>query len=326
MYTCRLHIYFAGHPSHAFDVIKKMPSLDKFTHIFSESDEAEVSLSQEADVIIADLSHMDMPSSLQIFLSNRRAGTEVILLADKKQMQLLCSDPALKDITDIWIMPMSDEELRFRFLRWQQTCKMNKDFWEASHFLEATINNVPNLIWYKDKEGVHEKVNNSFCRAVNKTRQQVEGQHHAYIWDVAEDDPACIESEHHVMSTRQTLVSEETIKAGDETRTLMTYKSPLYNCDGSVMGTVGVGVDVTQERIYEQEIIRKNQTLETILATIDCGVMNHSLKDSRILNINRAALKILGYETKEELIADGFNLVAASVVRDDQERDRKSVV
>lgn len=325
MYTCRLHIYFAGHPSHAFDVIKKMPSLEKFTHIFSESDEAEVSLSQKADVIIADLSHMDMPSSLQIFLSNRRAGTEVILLADKKQMQSLCSSPALKDITDIWIMPMSDEELRFRFLRWQQTCKMSKDLRETSHFLEATINNVPNLIWYKDKEGVHEKVNNSFCQAVNKTRQQVEGRRHAYIWDVEEDDPACIESEHQVMSTRQTLVSEETIKAGEETRTLMTYKSPLYNCDGSVMGTVGVGVDVTQERIYEQEIIRKNHTLETILATIDCGVMNHTLNDSRILNINRAALKILGYETPEEMMAEGFDLVAASVVREDQERLRTSI-
>lgn len=325
MYTCRLHIYFAGHPSHTFDVIKKMPSLENFTHIFSESDEASASLSQKADVIIGDLSHMDMASSLQTLLSNRRAETQIILLADKKQMQILCSDPALKDITDIWIMPMSDEELRFRFLRWQQTCKMSRDLWETSQFLEATINNVPNLIWYKDMDGVHEKVNDSFCRTVNKTKQQVQGRRHAYIWDVEEDDPSCIESEHHVMSTRQTLVSEETIKAGEETRTLMTYKSPLYNCDGTVMGTVGVGVDVTQERIYEQEIIRKNQTLETILATIDCGVMSHSLKDSRILNINRAALKILGYETLEEMVTDGFDLIAASVVREDQERLRDSI-
>ena len=325
MYTCRLHIYFAGHPSHTFDVIKKMPSLENFTHIFSESDEASASLSQKADVIIGDLSHMDMASSLQTLLSNRRAETQIILLADKKQMQILCSDPALKDITDIWIMPMSDEELRFRFLRWQQTCKMSRDLWETSQFLEATINNVPNLIWYKDMDGVHEKVNDSFCRTVNKTKQQVQGRRHAYIWDVEEDDPSCIESEHHVMSTRQTLVSEETIKAGEETRTLMTYKSPLYNCDGTVMGTVGVGVDVTQERIYEQEIIRKNQTLETILATIDCGVMNHSLKDSRIININRAALKILGYETLNEMMADGFDLIAASVVREDQERLRDSI-
>lgn len=325
MYTCSLHIYFAGHPSHALDVIKKMPSLEHFTHIFIESDEAEASLSAKADVIIADLSRIDVQSALQILLPNRRESAEVIFLADKKQMQLLCADPALKNIADVWIMPMSDEELRFRFLRWQQTCKMSMDLWETSHFLEATINNVPNLVWYKDKDGVHEKVNNSFCRAVNKTKDQVQGRRHAYIWDVAEDDPACIESEHQVMSKKQTFVSEETIMAGNETRTLMCYKSPLYNCDGSVMGTVGVGVDVTQERAYEQEIIKKNKTLETILATIDCGVMNHSLNDSRILNVNRAALRILGYETLDEMMADGFDIIAASVMDEDKAHLRNSI-
>ncbi len=325
MYTCSLHIYFVGHPSHAFDVIKKMPSLTHFTHIFSESDEAEVSLSQKADVIIADLSHLDMRSALPIILQNRRDGVPVILLADKKQMQLLCAEPALKDITDIWIHPMSDEELRFRFLRWQEAYKMGKDFWETGHFLETTINNVPNLIWYKDKEGVHEKVNNSFCQAVNKTKEQVQGRRHAYIWDVAEDDPACIESEHQVMSTRQTLLSEETIKAGEETRTLMCYKSPLYNCDGTVMGTVGVGIDVTKERAYEQEIITKNRNLETILATIDCGVMRHTLDDARILDINKAALRILGYETLNEMMADGFDLIASTVMDEDKPLLRGSI-
>ena len=310
MYTCSLHIYFAGHPSHALDVIKKMPSLEHFTHIFSESDEADADLSAKADVIIADLSLIDVQSALQILLPNRREGSEVIFLADKKQMQLLCANPALKNVSDVWITPMSDEELRFRFQRWQQTCKVGRDLWETSHFLEATINNVPNLVWYKDKDGVHEKVNNSFCRAVNKTKEQVQGRRHAYIWDVEEDDPACIESEHQVMSKKQTFVSEETIMAGNETRTLMCYKSPLYNCDGTVMGTVGVGVDVTQERAYEQEIIKKNKTLETILATIDCGVMNHSLNDSRILNINRAALRILGYETLDEMMTQTQSLVS----------------
>ena len=325
MYTCSLHIYFAGHPSHALDVIKKMPSLEHFTHIFSESDEADADLSAKADVIIADLSLIDVQSALQILLPNRREGSEVIFLADKKQMQLLCANPALKNVSDVWITPMSDEELRFRFQRWQQTCKVGRDLWETSHFLEATINNVPNLVWYKDKDGVHEKVNNSFCRAVNKTKEQVQGRRHAYIWDVEEDDPACIESEHQVMSKKQTFVSEETIMAGNETRTLMCYKSPLYNCDGTVMGTVGVGVDVTQERAYEQEIIKKNKTLETILATIDCGVMNHSLNDSRILNITRAALRILGYETLDEMMADGFDIIADSVMDEDKAHLRNSI-
>ncbi len=325
MYTCCLHIYLTGHPSHALDIIKKMPSLEHFTHIFSESEEPDAALTAKADVIIADLSNMDLPAVLPVFLQNRSSEAQLLFLANKKQVQSLCISPHLSEITDIWATPISDEEIRFRFLRWQQTCKMSKDFWQTSNYLETTINHIPTLIWYKDKDGVHEKVNDSFCKAVNKSKEQVEGQRHAYIWDVDEDDPACIESEHQVMSKKITCISKETIKTGDELKTLMCYKSPLYNLDGSVMGTVGVAIDITQEQAYEQELTKKNETLETILATIDCGVMNHSLHDSRILNINRAALKILGYETKDELMADGFDLIANSVVETDKKYLRDSI-
>lgn len=325
MYTCCLQIYLTGHPSHTLDVIKRMPSLVNFTHIFSESDEPEAELTAKADLIISDLSNADLSYTIGLLLENRREEAQIILLADKKQMQFLCSEQILKDIADVWITPMSDDEIRFRFLRWQETCKMSRDFWQTSHFLEATINNVPNLVWYKNKEGVHEKVNDSFCTAVNKTKQQVEGRRHAYIWDVEEDDPACIESEHQVMSKEQTLISEETIKAGNEMRTLMCYKSPLYNLDGTVMGTVGVAIDVTKERAYEQEIVKKNQDLETLLATIDCGLMRHTLDTSRILTINNAALKILGYESTEEMLADGYDLIAASVMDEDKPRLRDSI-
>lgn len=87
------------------------------------------------------------------------------------------------------MMPMSEDEMRFRFRRWQIACKAAKDAWQTDHFLDATINGSPNLIWYKTKDGIHEKVNDSFCQTVNKTKQQVEGRSHAYIWDVEKDDP-----------------------------------------------------------------------------------------------------------------------------------------
>jgi len=210
-------------------------------------------------------------------------------------------------------------------LRWQHTCKVSRDFWQTSHFFESTINNVPNLIWYKDKKGIHTKVNDSFCRTVNKTKEQVEGRGHAYIWDVEHDDPACIESELEVMNTKKTCVSEETVKTGDGTRLLTTYKSPLYDLDGSVMGTVGVAIDITQERAYEQEIVQKNHTLETIFTTMECGVMTHSVDGSRILSVNRAALNILGYDSQDELMAEGFDMVAASVLDGDKEKLRASI-
>lgn len=316
MYNCHLHIYLAGHPCRVFEVIRTMAPLQHFTHTFSGSSHPEEAMASEADVIIADLSGLDIPKALPLLVASGNRTAQVILLADKEQIKLLSE--YTDNISDIWINPMSDEEVRFRFLRWQQNYKMSRDFWQTSQYLEATINNIPNLIWYKNKEGIHKKVNDSFCRTVNKTKQQVEGRGHAYIWDVEQDDPACIESEREVMSKKQTFVSEEIIKTGDGMRTLTTYKSPLYDLDGSVMGTVGVAIDVTQERAYEQEILRKNKTLETIFSTIDCGVMRHTTDGSRILSINRAALNILGYETQEELMADGFHFIAPTIVEEDK--------
>lgn len=316
MYHCHIHFYFAGHPCRAFEIVKEMSPLVPFTHEFSESDKPEEKLTAQADVMLVSLQGMDAKETLQMLISKRKEDAEIILLADKEQVQVLSDN--LSEITDIWTLPLSDEEIHFRFLRWQQTYKMSRDFWETSHYLEATINNIPNLIWYKDKDGVHEKVNDSFCQTVGKTKNQVQGRRHAYIWDVEEDDPACIESEREVMTREKTFISEETIKTGEGMRQLTTYKSPLYNVDGSVMGTVGVAIDVTKEREYEQEIIQKNQSLEKIFTSIDCGVMLHSEDGKQILSVNRAALKILGYDSKEELEAEGFDMVASSVLEEDR--------
>ena len=46
---------------------------------------------------------------------------------------------------------MTEAELKFHFLRWQEIYKLRKDHWQTSQYLDATINHVPNLIWYKDK-------------------------------------------------------------------------------------------------------------------------------------------------------------------------------
>ncbi len=323
MYHCHIQFYLAGHSNKVFETIKGMCPLDNFMHNFSESQEPVRNLAAEANVIIADIRELDMRAALQTLISAKNPDTELILLADPGQIPNLAD--YLPQVKDIWTMPMEEEEIRFRFLRWQQTCKMSRDFWQTSHFFEATINNVPNLIWYKDKSGVHEKVNDSFCQTVGKTREQIEGQRHAYIWDVEEDDPACIESENEVMQKEQTVVSEEQVKTGEGDRLLTTYKSPLYDIDGSVMGTVGVAIDITKERAYEQEIVQKNKTLETIFTNLECGVMHHTMDGKRIISVNQAALRILGYESKEELLKEGFFMVASSVYKDDKAKLESSI-
>ena len=323
MYHCQLHFYLTGGPCRTFEIIRQSEPLERFSHTFTESGQPDAALAAQADAVFVNLQHCDPAAAVRTLTAAKSGDAGLVVLADKNQIDSLLEE--LSVIKDIWVVPMPDEEIKFRFLRWQQTVKQEKDFWQTSHYLDATINHVPNLVWYKNNDGVHEKVNDSFCRTVNKTRQQIEGSTHASIWDVEQEDPACLESERQVRKNRKTHVSEEIIRTGGGSRILETYKSPLYDLDGSVMGTVGVAIDVTQERLYEKEIIQKNQTLEKIFTTIDCGVIRHTVDGTRVLSINKAALHILGYESQEELLADGFHLVAETAYEEDKNRLRECI-
>ncbi len=171
MYHCHLRLYLAGRPCRAFEIMKEMTPLEHFTHEFSESSRPDGALAAEAGAIFVNLQEMEIKEALDSLIKNKSADAELILLVDRERLGLL--EDSCWDAKDIWMLPASDRELRFRFLRWQQTYKTGKDFWETSHFLDATINNVPNLVWYKDKNGIHEKVNDAFCRTVNKEKAQV---------------------------------------------------------------------------------------------------------------------------------------------------------
>jgi PAS domain S-box-containing protein len=316
MYHCHLQIYLISRQPDGFAAIRDMAPMEFFTHTFFESSEPQQALAARADLILVDLQGMDAACETKKLAAWKKPEADLVVLAGKEQVQVL--EDCLSQISDLWTLPLSQGELRFRFLRWQQNCKTRKDYWEASQYLESTINSVPNLIWYKDKDGVHEKVNDSFCQAVSKTKTQVQGRRHAYIWDVEQDDPACIESERIVMETRETRISGECIQTQEGSRLLTTYKSPLYDLDGSVMGTVGVAIDVTKEQEYAQELLQRSQTLEAIFTSMDCGIMCHSLDGSRITRINGAALRILGYESQEEL------MMASSVLEEDRARLQES--
>ena len=315
MYRCHVHLYWAGPAGAELEAFQGEAPLEGMTHEFSQSEEPVCRLAARADVIFADVRGKNPEEFLKPLLESKKPDGDLIVLADQEQAPGL----PLGGLSDVWFLPMGQEEARFRFARWQQGHKQRMDLWETQQFLDATIDSVPNLVWYKTWDGIHEKVNASFCHTVGKTREQVQGQGHAYIWDVEEDDPACIESEAEVMRTRQTCVSEERIRTGGGERLLTTYKSPLYDYDGSVMGTVGVAIDITQERAYAEELEMKSRTLEALFTSLECGVMVHTLDGSQVLSINPEALEILGYSSREDMMAGGFHMMADSVLEEDKE-------
>lgn len=318
MYTRTLHIDLIDFPEEDISLLENVDPLPSFKHEFTASKTPDTKQIAKADAVFIHADAQNAKSVLNEAEAAKRPDTQIILISTTEAFDALAS--SADALTDFWSTPITGSKLVFHFKRWLKSIECQTDLWETRQFLDATIDSIPSLVWYKTHDGVHEKVNASFCKTVGKTKDQVQGQRHAYIWDVEEDDPACIESENVVMTSKKTCVAEEVVQTGDGTRLLTTYKSPLYDYDGSVMGTVGVGIDVTQERAYETELLEKSNSLETIFTALDCGVLSHSLDGTRILGVNQKALDILGYESEEELREKGFDMIAASVIQEDAER------
>ena len=315
MYHCHLCIDLMGPDCPVFDRLRALPALPSFTHIFRDSPAPRSAAG--ADVVFLNLDGLDPAGALNALALSAEDPVQLIVLATRDQVPALA--PFYGVLHDLWPLPMTDDEIDFRLGRWQTACKKERDSWQTAQYLEATINSIPNMIWYKSKDGIHEKVNDGFCAIVGKSKETVQGKDHCFIWDVGpEDAEVCAQTDRKVMAAGETVTAEESVLSGSERLLLTTYKSPLYDLDGTVMGTVGVGIDITKERAYQTELMRRNHTMETIFTSLNCGVLCHSLDGSRIISVNDAALKILDYASAEEMAQSGFQMVAQSVLDEDK--------
>ena len=124
MNPCRLEFYCVGCHPEEFNTVKAMPALPPFAHSFTVSGMLDPAAAASADVILADLRDTDVPNMLQGLLSCKKESAQLILLADLERFKLTADQ--LSQVTDLWVMPMVENELRFRFLRWQQAYKLSR--------------------------------------------------------------------------------------------------------------------------------------------------------------------------------------------------------
>ena len=133
MYHCHVHFCLTGSSCGVFEIIKDMSPLEHFTHEFVHSENIESLSEVQADVILAYPRQPKDREELKKLMSGRSGETQLILIADRDQADGL--GEFLAWAKDLWIMPMSDDEIQFRFIRWQQAYKVEKDLWESRQYL-----------------------------------------------------------------------------------------------------------------------------------------------------------------------------------------------
>ena len=155
-------------------------------------------------------------------------------------------------------------------------CKKS-EFECTQMWLDAVIDTSPDLIWFKDVRGAHLKVNEAFCEAVGKNKKEVEGRGHYYIWDIQPEEYAtgeyvCLETEEIVLSRRARCLFDEKVKCKQGLRHFKTYKAPLLQEGGALVGTVGVAQDITR---HELAVSRASENMDSFRTAIDTAHIYH---------------------------------------------------
>jgi diguanylate cyclase (GGDEF)-like protein/PAS domain S-box-containing protein len=198
--------------------------------------------------------------NIDVLRDYHKTGNErVIFLATAGDMSKL-DDETLSIVDDLWVVPDSDNEsmLKIYFTRLLKTLKADFDSRRTEICFRTVIDSLPDMVWFKDNDGIHLIVNDVFCGVVEKTKEQVYKKGHNFIWNLPEDDveseAVCRQSETVAIEQRKTCQFEEKISTKDGMRQLVTYKSPLIDIDGTIFGTCGMGHDVTDLQNVSKEL------------------------------------------------------------------------
>lgn len=184
---------------------------------------------------------------------------------------------------DLWAVPEgcdSDELFEYYGERLANTMKGFFDYRMQTKCMNTAFDSIPDLVWFKDTDGAHLMVNNAFCEAVAKTKEQIYKRGHYYIWDIPKEEYeqgeyVCLESEAVVMNSRQTCLFDEKVRTKMGMRRFRTYKSPLIDEDGKIFGTCGIANDVTAQHNINSE-------LDVILNSIPFAILVENEKEDVI--------------------------------------------
>lgn len=212
------------------------------------------------------------------------AHEECILVADGAN-PMLADETAVAAVSGIWVMPRQGEYddglLKAYFGRLARRMKKSADDRKYVICFDTLVNSVPDISWFKDVDGAHLIVNDSFCEMVGKTKEQIYKKGHCFIWDATkEDEEVCLTSDRIIMDSRKTNEFEEAIKTKKDTRLLKSYKSALIDTDGNIFGTCGIAHDVTELRNMgtEMDIVLDSVPFAVLMETMDGKVIKKNAR------------------------------------------------
>lgn len=189
-------------------------------------------------------------------------------------------------------------------------------------YLRAILDNFPFLVWLKDAESNFLAVNSRFAEACGRsTANELRGLTDFDVWpaELAEQYRA---DDRAVITGRVEKNIEEPCEIDGERRWIETFKKPVVNADGQVIGTVGFARDITSRKQMEEQLAASEERWELAISGTNDGVWDWNLQSGELFLSDRWKT-MLGYQPEE--ISNQFSEWETRIHPDDVEKVMKEV-
>lgn len=222
--------------------IDSVKDIDRITTICTAGELDNKDTYSTADVVL--LSYALAKDKIDTVLSNITKYTKIILLNDDNS----CSFQEELVQYDLW--DINSISLLHHISNLKQEMRNKLDLELRENQLYTLIDSIPDLVWYKDINGIHIDVNDSFCNAVGKTRKDVINYNQGEIMGLTAEEwesgeYACVETDALVLKEQSTHLFDELAMISGNLRQSKVYKTALKGRKGESIGTVGMAHDVT---------------------------------------------------------------------------------
>jgi PAS domain S-box-containing protein len=131
--------------------------------------------------------------------------------------------------------------------------------------MDALMNNIPELIYFKDKESKFIRVSRSMLKqfGLNKPEELVGKSDFDFFAD--EHARPAFEDEQRIINTGKAILDleEKEVMSDGRVNWVNTTKMPLYDTDGNIIGTFGVTKTITHLKMMQQEASDKTEELKS---------------------------------------------------------------
>ena len=165
--------------------------------------------------------------------------------------------------------------------------------------LRALMHTIPDLIWLKDTEGVFLACNTMFERFFGAKEADIIGK---TDYDFVDRELADFfrENDRKAMAAGKPSSNEEWISMADDGRRvyLETIKTPMYDDDGTVLGVLGIGRDISKRKMAQDKLLESEARFRSYFEMPLHGIALIS-PDNSWIEVNERLCSIFGYSRDE---------------------------